>query len=391
MGAYLFDADGARYMDYVCSWGALIVGHAHPTVIAAVQEAAARGLGFGAPTETECRFAETIAAAMPSMELTRAVSSGTEATMSAIRVARGFSGKSGIIKFAGCYHGHSDSLLVDAGSGALTLGIPSSEGVPPAAVADTWVLQYNDAQAVSDIFAAQGNNIAAIIVEPIAGNMNMVMPTDEFLSALRELCDKHGALLIFDEVMTGFRVAAGGAQALFGVQPDITCLGKVIGGGLNVAAFGGRANVMRKLAPIGGVYQAGTLSGNPVALAAGLATLKIVLSEGFFERLNQTGKAITAALTAAADEAGVPFCARSIGGMWGFNFRPTPPKNLAEVGECDINTFQKFFHAMLKSGVYLAPSAYEAGFIGSTHGEVEIAATAKAAKESFAEIKEEKP
>ncbi len=389
-GAYLFDVDGGCYVDYVCSWGALIVGHAHPAVVAAVQQAATQGLGFGTPTETEYNFAEAISSAIPSMELTRAVSSGTEATMSAIRLARGFSGRDGIIKFSGGYHGHVDSMLVAAGSGSLTLGISSSKGVPAAAVSNTWVLPYNDTQAVADIFANKGDNIAAVIVEPVAGNMNMVMPADGFLQSLRELCDKHGALLIFDEVMTGFRVAAGGAQQHFGIKPDITCLGKVIGGGLNVAAFGGRADIMRRLAPVGDVYQAGTLSGNPLALTAGLATLEIVLSDGFFEELNKTTASLTAALKSAADDAGVPFCVRRLGGMWGFNFCATSPQNLDEVAECDITAFQKFFHAMLKRGIYLAPSAYEAGFISSCHGEEEIIATALAAKESFVEILEDK-
>lgn len=389
-GAHLYDVEGRRYVDYVCSWGAMIVGHARREVVAKVQQAAAHGLGFGAPGEIECRFAETLCAAVPSMEMVRAVNSGTEATMSAIRAARGWSGRDILIKFGGCYHGHADALLVAAGSGALTLGKPSSAGVPAGTAADTLVLPYNDAQAVADIFAGRGDEIAAVIVEPVAGNMNMVRGTADFLQTLRGMTEKHGTALIFDEVMSGFRVARGGAQELFNITPDLTCLGKVIGGGLGVAAFGGRREIMQKLAPLGDVYQAGTLAGNPVSLAAGLATLEIVLKDGFFTTLGKTGEALAAALNNAAQQHGAPFCADCTGGMLGFYFRPTAPANFAEVNECDTGLFRKFFHAMLARGVYLAPSAFEAGFISSAHGESEIAATRSAAEESFAEIMREK-
>ena len=385
-GAYLTDADGNRYVDYVCSWGAQLVGHAHPQVTAAVADAAAAGLGFGAPTESECLFAELLTEALPAMEMVRAVSSGTEATMSAIRTARGFTGRDRVLKFAGCYHGHADMLLVAAGSGALTLGIPSSAGVPANAVANTAVLPYNDSAALEAYFAAHGDATAAVIIEPIAGNMNLICAEDEFLRTLRALCDKHGAVLIFDEVMSGFRVAAGGAQALTGVTPDMTCLGKVVGGGLNVAAFGGRRDIMETLAPLGAVYQAGTLSGNPLALAAGLATLKIILSDGFYEKLTARAVEVTEALTAAAQNADVPFCAKSVGGMLGLYFAATPPTTLAEVEQCDIEKFRKFFHAMLARGVYLAPSAFEANFISAAHDEETTAKTQEAATAAFAEI-----
>ena len=385
-GAYLIDAEGRRYVDYVCSWGALISGHARAEIVEAVRQAAGNGLGFGAPTEIECRFAETLCAAMPSLQMVRAVNSGTEAAMGAIRAARGFCGRDLLVKFEGCYHGHADALLVAAGSGALTLGAPSSAGVPKKTVADTAVLPYNDSAAAEDFFARRGAETAAVIVEPIAGNMNMVRGGAEFIQTLRALCDKHGAVLIFDEVMSGFRVARGGAQELFGVAPDLTCLGKVVGGGLAAAAFGGRQDIMKQLAPLGKVYQAGTLSGNPVALSAGLAALEIALADGFYESLQQTGESLAAALSVAAKKHGAPFCADNTGGMLGFYFRPSPPKNFAEVQECDIGLFRKFFHAMLARGIYLAPSAYEAGFIGAAHGETEIAATVHAAEESFAEI-----
>lgn len=385
-GAYLFDADGKRYVDYVCSWGAQLVGHAHPQVTAAVSQAAAAGLGFGAPTESECLFAELLTRALPSMEMVRAVSSGTEATMSAIRTARGYTGRNRVVKFAGCYHGHADMLLVAAGSGALTLGIPSSAGVPESAIAETSVLPYNDSQALSDYFAAHGDRTAAVIVEPIAGNMNLICAAPEFLHTLRSLCDKHGSVLIFDEVMSGFRVAAGGAQALTGITPDMTCLGKVVGGGLNVAAFGGCRDIMHALAPLGAVYQAGTLSGNPLALAAGLATLEILLSEDFYPRLARHANEVVQAFSDGARAAGVPFCAQSVGGMLGLYFAATPPASLAEAEQCDIPLFRKFFHAMLTRGVYLAPSAFEAGFISTAHNEETLAHTRQAAGEAFAEI-----
>ena len=385
-GPFLWDADGNRHVDYVNSWGANIVGHAHPKIVAAVQEAAGRGLGFGAPTETECEFAETLLSAVPSLESVRAVNSGGEATMSAIRLARGFTGRDRIIKFEGCYHGAVDSLLVDAGSGALTFGNPSSAGVPAAVAGETMVLPYNHPQAVADALAAKGDDTAAVIVEPVAGNMNLVVPDPEFLQALREGCDRCGALLIFDEVMTGFRVHRGGAQALFGITPDLTCLGKVIGGGLGVAAFGGRRDVMEHLAPLGKVYQAGTLSGNPVALAAGLAALKIVLADGFFAALSKTARDLTDELEKAGENARAVFSAQSAGGMFGLYFRGAPPKNFAEMGECDLDAFRAFFRGMLERGIYLAPSAYEAGFVSAAHGAEEIAATAKAAAEVFAEM-----
>ncbi len=385
-GAELVDVDGQRYVDYVCSWGAAIVGHARAEVLAAVQQAANNGLGFGAPTEAECHFAETLCAAMPSLQMIRAVNSGTEATMSAIRVARGFTKRDLLIKFTGCYHGHADSLLVAAGSGALTLGVPSSGGVPANTVADTLSLPYNDSQAIIDIFARCGDKIAAVIVEPIAGNMNMICGDKEFLQTLRTQTTKHGAVLIFDEVMSGFRAARGGAQQLFNIVPDLTCLGKVIGGGLGVAAFGGRRDIMQTLAPLGNVYQAGTLSGNPVALAAGQATLNIVLADGFFDKLQQTAADVCDVLRIAAAKHNIPFSAANIGGMLGFYFRETPPQSYAEVQECNIDLFKKFFHAMLSRGIYLSPSAFEAGFIGDAHGIKEITATAEAAEAAFAEI-----
>ena len=385
-GANIWDADNNQYIDYVNSWGANIVGHAHPDIVAAVQDAAGLGLGFGAPTQTECEFAELLHSAMPAMEKIRAVNSGGEATMSAIRLARGFTQRDIVIKFEGCYHGAVDSLLVDAGSGALTFGNPSSAGVPDAVAGKTLVLPYNNPQAVADAFAAKGDSFAAVIVEPVAGNMNLVVPDPEFLQTLREQCDKNGAVLIFDEVMTGFRVHRGGAQALFGIQPDLTCLGKVVGGGLGVAAFGGREDIMSRLAPDGPVYQAGTLSGNPVALAAGLAAVRIVLADGFFPALSKTARDLADELEKAAEVVRAVFSARSIGGMFGLYFRGAPPKNFAEVGECNLDSFAQFFRGMLRRGVYLAPSAYEAGFVSAAHGADEVAATAKAAAETLAEM-----
>ena len=385
-GAWLYDADGKRYADYVCSWGAQIVGHAHPAVVEAVRVAAGEGLGFGAPNERECRFAEILCVAMPSLETVRAVSSGTEATMSAIRLARGHTRRDVLVKFAGCYHGHTDALLVDSGSGALTLGTPSSAGVPARAVADTAVLPYNDAQRVADLFAERGDDIAAVIVEPIAGNMNLVRPSGRFLQTLRTMCDKHGAVLIFDEVMSGFRVARGGAQALFDIRPDITCLGKVIGGGLNVAAFGGRRDIMENLSPLGAVYQAGTLSGNPVALAAGLATLDIILADGFYDTLSAAGCRFADGINAAAAETKIPLSAQSIGGMVGIYCQQTPPANFIEVSQCDTEKFAALFHAMLARGVYLAPSAYEAGFVGGAHDNEVIDHSLAALRDALAAI-----
>ena len=387
-GAYVWDADGKRYVDYVGSWGPLVLGHAHPDVVKAVQDAATRGLSFGAPTEAELEMAEWITRCLPSMEQVRLVSSGTEATMTAIRLARGFTGRSKIIKFEGCYHGHADSLLVKAGSGALTLGQPSSAGVPAEITAHTIALDYNDVGMLQAAFEAQGKHIAAIIVEPVAGNMNLVKPTPAFLAAMRELCTRHGALLIFDEVMTGFRVGLRGAQGLFGMTPDLTTLGKVIGGGMPVGALGGRRDVMQSLAPMGPVYQAGTLSGNPVAVAAGLATLKLIQAPGFFERLTQQTQALVDRLQAAGREAGLAFSAQSVGGMFGVYFRSSAPQSYAQVMECDKAKFNRFFHDMLEAGVYLAPSAYEAGFVSSAHATAEIDATVDAAKAAFAKLRD---
>lgn len=385
-GAYITDVDDNRYIDYVCAWGAQLTGHAHPRVVAAVQQAAAAGLGFGAPTESEYEFARHLTTAIPSMQMVRAVSSGTEATMSAIRTARGHTGRDRIVKFAGCYHGHADSLLAAAGSGALTLGIPSCAGVPAAAVAQTTVLPYNDCDALAAHLATHGDLTAAVIIEPIAGNMNLVRAHPEFLAHLRAGCDKHGIVLIFDEVMSGFRTAPGGAQQLYNVLPDMTCLGKAIGGGLNVAAFGGRRDIMQNLAPLGAVYQAGTLSGNPLALAAGLATLRLIQAPDFHPRLATAARTLVTALAAAATAAGVPFCADSVGGMVGLYFAPTPPTSLAQAQQHDNAAFKKFFHAMLARGVYFAPSAYEAGFVSIAHDSAVIAATAAAAQDAFTEI-----
>jgi glutamate-1-semialdehyde 2,1-aminomutase len=385
-GPYIWDADDKRYIDYVGSWGALVLGHAHPQVVKAVQDAAGRGLSFGAPTELELEMAEWITRCLPSMQQVRLVSSGTEATMTAIRLARGFTGRSKIIKFEGCYHGHADSLLVKAGSGALTLGQPSSAGVPQELTAHTIVLDYNDATMLETAFKLQGDQVAAVIVEPVAGNMNLVKPNTEFLGALRQLCTHYGAVLIFDEVMTGFRVGLQGAQGLFGVTPDLTTLGKVIGGGMPVGAFGGRLDIMRLIAPLGPVYQAGTLSGNPVAVAAGLATLKLIQAPGFFDRLAATTSRLVEQLQVAAKVAGVRFSAQSVGGMFGVYFRPTAPETYAQVLESDRAAFNRFFHALLQQGVYFTPSAYEAGFVSAAHGDAEIAATVEAAKFAFGKI-----
>lgn len=386
-GAWIWDADGNSYVDYVCSWGPLIAGHAHPDVVKAVQQAADKGLSFGAPTEIEIEMAELLCKLVPSMEQVRLVSSGTEATMSAIRLARGYTGRTKIIKFEGCYHGHADALLVKAGSGALTFGQPSSAGVPAETAAHTLVLDYNNEIALEQVFEREGNAIAAVIVEPVAGNMNLVAPLPRFLSTLRKLCTQHGTVLIFDEVMTGFRVALGGAQSLYGIKPDLTTLGKVVGGGMPVAAFGGRRDILQSLAPVGPVYQAGTLSGNPVALAAGLATLKIVQTPGFYEKLTDTTRQLCERLTSAAQKAGVTFCAHSVGGMFGLYFRETPPASFSEVMGCDKEMFNRFFHAMLAEGVYFAPSAYEAGFVSSAHGPAEIEKTVQAAAAVFATLR----
>ncbi|HWS12496.1 MAG TPA: glutamate-1-semialdehyde 2,1-aminomutase [Rhodocyclaceae bacterium] len=383
-GARVADADGKSYIDYVGSWGPLILGHAHPEVVRAVQEAAARGLSFGAPTEAEIEMAEEIIRLVPSIEMVRLVSSGTEATMSAIRLARGYTGRDAIVKFEGCYHGHADSLLVKAGSGALTFGNPSSGGVPEDFARHTLVLDYNDVQQLEDTFGQAGRRIAAVIVEPVVGNMNLIAPKPEFLRAMRELCTRHGAVLIFDEVMTGFRVALGGAQQLYGITPDLTTLGKVIGGGMPVGAFGGRREIMEKIAPLGPVYQAGTLSGNPVAMAAGLATLKAIQAPGFYDRLGTMTRRLTDGLAAAAGEQGIPFSAQAVGGMFGLYFRARVPHTYAEVMECDREAFNRFFHAMLVHGVYLAPSAFEAGFVSAAHSEADIDETIAAAARVFA-------
>ena len=383
-GAYLWDADGKRYIDYVGSWGPAILGHAHPEVVRAVQETARNALSFGAPTEGEIEMAETLCALLPSIELVRLVSSGTEATMSALRLARGHTGRSKIVKFEGCYHGHGDSLLVKAGSGALTFGQPSSAGVPPAIAGETLVLSYNDLEEVERAFKEHPDDIAGVIVEPVAGNMNLIAPKPGFLAGLRKLCDRHGAVLIFDEVMTGFRVHLRGAQGLYGVVPDLTTLGKVIGGGMPVGAFGGRREIMHKIAPLGPVYQAGTLSGNPVAVAAGLATLRAIRAPGFHERLSERTRALTDGLAAAAVKAGVAFSAQSIGGMFGIYFAAKVPASYAEVMTCDKEAFNRFFHRMLDAGVYLAPSAFEAGFVSAAHTAADVEETVRLAAAAFA-------
>ncbi|MGD8312930.1 MAG: glutamate-1-semialdehyde 2,1-aminomutase [Gammaproteobacteria bacterium] len=383
-GPWLFDADGKRYIDYVASWGPMIAGHAHPEVIRAVQEMAANGLGFGAPTEIETRMAERLCELVPSMDLVRMVNSGTEATMSAIRLARGFTGRERIVKFEGCYHGHSDALLVKAGSGSLTLGVPTSPGVPVAVAAQTTTVTYNDLEAINGVFESIGGEIAAIIVEPVAGNMNCIPPVPGFLEGLRALCDRHGSVLIFDEVMTGFRVAPGGAQDRYGITPDLTTLGKVIGGGLPVGAFGGRREIMERIAPLGPVYQAGTLSGNPVSLAAGLATLELASQDGFHARLDTTARRLAGGLRKAADKAGIPFTTNQVGGMFGFFFSPEETiSRFDQVTACDMETYRRFYHGMLDAGIYLAPSAFEAGFVSSAHTEEIIDTTLDAAGKVF--------
>jgi glutamate-1-semialdehyde 2,1-aminomutase len=379
LGAYLWDEEDKQYIDYVGSWGPMILGHAHPAVIEAVREAAGNSLSFGAPTVRELEMAELLTKLVPSMQQVRLVSSGTEATMSAIRLARGFTGRSKIVKFEGCYHGHADALLVKAGSGALTFGQPSSAGVPPEVAAHTLTLSYNNIDEVESLFSQIGNEIACVIVEPVAGNMNLIAPAKGFLQALRAQCTKYGAVLIFDEVMTGFRVALGGAQALYNIEPDLTTLGKVIGGGLPVGAFGGRADIMQCLAPVGGVYQAGTLSGNPVAVAAGLATLRLIQAPGFYERLTARTKQLVDALVSVAKAKGIAFSAQNVGGMFGVYFSASCPTSYAEVMQSDKDAFNRFFHHMLEQGVYLAPSAFEAGFVSAAHGEEEIEKTTKAA------------
>ncbi|MGD2172850.1 MAG: glutamate-1-semialdehyde 2,1-aminomutase [Gammaproteobacteria bacterium] len=386
-GAYLIDVDDNRYIDYVGSWGPMIAGHAHPEIIAAVAETIERGLSFGAPCALEVELAERICETMDNIDLVRMTCSGTEATMSAIRLARGFTGRDKIVKFEGCYHGHGDSLLVKAGSGALTLGIPSSPGVPAALADYTVTLEYNNIEQVRQVFADIGDQLACVIVEPVAGNMNCVPPVPGFLQGLRECCDEASSLLIFDEVMTGFRVGLGGAQALYGVAPDLTTLGKVIGGGMPVGAFGGRREIMEHIAPLGPVYQAGTLSGNPVAMAAGLKNLEIISRPEFFEQLSERTRQLVEGMLAAADANDVPLRANQVGAMFGLFFTDQPAvTSFAEVSACDVERFRRFFHGMLQRGVNFAPSAYEAGFVSAAHGEEHIAQTIEAAAATFAEL-----
>jgi len=382
-GPYIWDADDRRYIDLVGSWGPMIVGHAHPMVLDAVTRVAREGLSFGAPTAAEVEFAERLVRLLPSMEQVRLVSSGTEATMSAIRLARGFTGRAKLIKFEGCYHGHADSLLVKAGSGALTFGNPSSAGVPAETAQHTIVLDYNDCQQLEDAFDRMGSQIACVIVEPIAGNMNLVRSSAQFLQTMRRLCSQYGSILIFDEVMTGFRVALGGAQSLYGIVPDITTLGKVIGGGMPLAAFGGRRDIMAQLAPLGPVYQAGTLSGNPVAVACGRATLELIEQPGFYQVLATRTRMLADGLQAAAKARGQDFCADAAGSMFGLYGASRVPNSFAEVMACDKERFNRFFHAMLDRGVYLAPSAYEAGFVSSAHDEAVVQEVLQAAQDAF--------
>jgi len=390
-GPYFWDADNKRYIDLIMSWGPMIAGHANPEIVEAVQKAATTSFSFGAPTEGEIELAERICSLMPSIEQIRMVSSGTEATMSALRLARGYTGRDLIVKFEGCYHGHADSLLVKAGSGLLTFAdstqnAPSSSGVPQDVVKHTLVLPYNDTAALEAVFQKRGDQIAALILEPIAGNMNLIKAKPEFLAAARNLTSQHGAVLIYDEVMTGFRVALGGAQSLQGITPDLTCLGKVMGGGMPMAAFGGKKEIMSKLAPLGAVYQAGTLSGNPVAVAAGLKTLDIVAREGFYECLAGQTQKLMSGLKMAADQANIPFAVDSVGGMFGFYFTSAIPTSFIEVTQSNIEAFKQFFHAMLDEGVYLAPSAYEAGFTSITHDNAVVEEIIKAAQKSFQKI-----
>jgi glutamate-1-semialdehyde 2,1-aminomutase len=386
-GAYMFDVDDKRYIDYVGSWGPMIAGHAHPEVLRAVKAAVDKGLSYGAPTRIEIEMAETIGEIMPSMEMVRMVNSGTEATMSAIRLARGYTGRDKIVKFEGCYHGHGDSLLVKAGSGALTLGVPNSPGVPAALAEHTITLTYNKLDEVRDAFAHVGHQVACIIVEPVAGNMNCIPPVPGFLEGLREICDEYGCVLIFDEVMTGFRVALGGAQAVYGVRPDLTTLGKVIGGGMPVGAFGGKREIMMQLAPTGPVYQAGTLSGNPIAMTAGLTTLDIISKPGFFDELTAKTARLVDGILDKARAAGIPMTSNRVGGMFGLFFTEADKvTDFYQVTNCNVDRFKLFFHGMLERGVYLAPSAFEAGFVSSAHSEADIDATIEAAGEVLAEL-----
>lgn len=387
-GAYITDTDGKQYIDYVGSWGPMVLGHGHPEVIGAVKKAADKGLSFGAPTIIETAMAEKVCSLMPSIEKIRMVSSGTEATMSAIRLARGFTGRDNIIKFEGCYHGHSDSLLVKAGSGALTFGVPSSPGVPEALANHTLTLAYNDADAITELLKTKGDSVACIIVEPVAGNMNCIPPEPGFLECLRELSDQYGIVLIFDEVMSGFRVALGGAQQLYAVTPDLTTLGKVIGGGMPVGAFGGRADIMAQLAPDGPVYQAGTLSGNPIAMSAGLATLELISQPNFYENLSQRTLQLLTGLKQLAKTADVPFTTNQVGGMFGLFFSQDEHiSRFDQVMRCDQDRFKQFFHLMLEEGVYLAPSAFEAGFVSAAHNEQDINRTLTAAQAAFDKLR----
>ena len=386
-GAKVQDADGKWYTDYVGSWGPMILGHAHPEVIAAVQAAVVDGLSFGAPTEREVDIADLLCEMVPSMDMVRLVSSGTEATMSAIRLARGYTGRDVLVKFEGCYHGHADHLLVKAGSGLLTFGNPSSGGVPAGTAETTMVLTYNDPQGLAEAFAKHGDKIAAVIVEPVVGNMNLIVPTPEFLKAMRELTAQYGAVLIFDEVMTGFRVGLKSAQGLFGITPDLSTFGKVVGGGMPMGAFGGKREIMEKIAPLGPVYQAGTLSGNPIATAAGLATLKLIQAPGFYEALTAKTKALCDCLVGAAKKHGVAFSAQNVGGMFGLYFADTCPGTYDAVMACDKDAFNRFFHAMIDAGHYFAPSAFEAGFVSAAHSDADIAGTVAAADAYFASLK----
>ena len=385
-GAHIEDADGKRYIDYVGSWGPMILGHGDPDVVAAIRQQAEIGVSFGAPTELEVQMAELLCERVPSIEQVRMVNSGTEATMSAIRLARGFTGRDKLLKFEGCYHGHGDSLLVKAGSGALTLGVPSSPGVPAEFVKHTLTASFNDLDEVDQVFREHPDSIACIIVEPIAGNMNCIPPAPGFLEGLRKVCDQYGAILIFDEVMTGFRVHPHCAQGLYGVEPDLTTLGKIVGGGLPVGAFGGRRDIMEHLAPLGPVYQAGTLSGNPLAMAAGIATLTKLGKPEIYKRLEHTTAQLLDGLNRAAAEAGVAFSSRHLGSMFGLFFRAEAPNSYAEVMNCDTDAFRRFFHAMLDQGVYFGPSAFEAGFVSAAHGVAEVESTLRAARAAFAEL-----
>jgi len=387
LGSRLWDEEDKEYIDYINSWGPMILGHANDEVLEAVHNASKSSLSFGAPTSRELDMAEEIVKLVPSIEQVRLVSSGTEATMSAIRVARGFTGRDTIVKFEGCYHGHADALLVKAGSGALTFGQPSSAGVPADVAKHTLTLSYNDSQALEELFGSIGGEIACVIIEPVVGNMNLIIPHQEFLETLRALCTKHGAILIFDEVMTGFRVALGGAQTLFNIIPDMTTLGKVIGGGLPVGAFGGKKEIMQQLAPLGPVYQAGTLSGNPVAVAAGLKTLELIQKPNFFETLSATTKKLVDGLTASAQKRNIDFCARSVGGMFGLYFSKNSPNSFDEIMGSDREKFKIFFHLMLNQGIYFGPSAFEAGFVSAAHSVTDINQTIEAANVAFDQLK----